>query len=78
MAIYTVRKGRRYQATITLGLFQSIASNEMIAGKFRDAGFTEVDVSGVGRNRLGQALWPLEHASAEIPDEVTSVCEIEV
>lgn len=78
MAIYTVRKGMRYRATITLGFVQRLASNEMVAVKFREAGFTDVEVSGAGRNRLGQALWPLEDASAEIPDEVISVSEIEV
>ena len=78
MASYTVHKGRRYRATITLGFFQRLASNDTVAGKFREVGFTEVDVSGSGRNRLGQALWPLADASAEIPDEVTSVSEIEV
>jgi hypothetical protein len=77
MAIYTVRKGRRYQATITLGLLQSVASNDMVADKFRDAGFLEVEVTGSGRTRVGQGLWPHDDASAEVPDEVTSVDEIE-
>jgi hypothetical protein len=66
MAIYTVYKGRRYRATITL------------ADKFREVGFTEVEVSGAGRNRLGKGLWPQEDATAEIPDEITSISEIEV
>ena len=57
---------------------QGVASNEMIAGKFREAGFTEVDVAGSGRMRLGTGLWPHDDASAEVPDEVTSVSEIEV
>ena len=51
MPIYTVRKGKRYQATITLGLLQNVASNDMVADRFRDAGFTEVEVTGSGRTR---------------------------
>ena len=78
MAIYTVRKGRRYRTTIKLGTLTSFASNEMVADKFRDAGFADVEVSGSGRHRLGEGLWPLEDASADIPDEVTSISEIEV
>ena len=39
---YTLRKGKRYRATISLGLFQGVASNEMVADKFREAGFTDV------------------------------------
>jgi hypothetical protein len=77
MAIYTVRKGKRYQATITLGLLQSVASNDMVADRFREAGFVEVEVTGSGRTRVGQGLWPHDDASAEVPDEVISVDEIE-
>jgi hypothetical protein len=77
MALYTVRKGKHYQATITLGLLQSVASNDMVADRFREAGFTEVEVTGSGRTRIGQGLWPHDDASAEIPNEVISVDEIE-
>ena len=78
MATYTVRKGRRYRATIALGLLQSVASNDMIADRFREAGFADVEVKGSGRTRSGHALWPHDDASADTPDEITSVEEIEV
>ena len=77
MAIYTVRKGQRYRATISLGWLQSAASNETVAGKFREVGFEEVKVWGSGRRRTGTALWPKEDAGAEIPDEITDI-QIEV
>jgi hypothetical protein len=77
MATYTVRKGKRYRADITLGLLQSVASNDMIADKFREAGFAEVEVRGSGRTRIGEAIWPHDDTSAEIPDEITAVEEIE-
>jgi hypothetical protein len=73
MATYTVRNGRRYRAKIRLGLFQSVASNEQVADKFRDVGFTDVSVSGSGRDRMGTGLWPHPDATAEIPDEITSI-----
>ncbi len=50
----------------------------MVADKFREVGFTEVSVSGSGRNRLGSGLWPHPDATATVPDEITSVEEIEV
>ena len=78
MPVYTVHKGKRYRATITLGFFQSLFSNETVAGKVREVGFTEVEVLGSGRNRLGRGLWPHADASAEVPPEITSVTEIEV
>ena len=77
MANYTVRKGKRYRATIRLGLFKSVASNEQVADQFRAAGFTEVSVSGSGRERRGKGLWPHPDATAEVPDEIASVQEIE-
>lgn len=76
MAKYTVRKGKRYRATIRLGLFKSVASNEQVADQFRAAGFTEVSVSGSGRERRGKGLWPHPDATAEVPDEIASVEEI--
>lgn len=76
--IVTVHRGKRYQATIRLGVFQSLVGNEAVAGKFREIGFTEVEVTGSGRNRLGKGLWPHADAAAEVPPEITSVKEIEV
>ena len=78
MAAYTVCKGKRYRATITLGFIQRLASNEAVADKFREVGFTDVKVTGAGRNRLCNGLWPQKDATAEIPDEITSISEIEV
>ena len=42
MATFTVRQGKRYRATVTLGGIERWASNEMIASRLRDAGFSEV------------------------------------
>jgi len=49
----------------------------MIADKFSDAGFVDVEVTGSRRTRTGLALLPPDDASADIPDEITSVEEIE-
>ena len=49
----------------------------MIADRFREAGFADVEVKGSGRTRSGHALWPHDDASANIPDEIASVEEIE-
>ena len=77
MTAYTVQKGKRYRATIKLGGLKRLASNDMVADKFREAGFTDVDVSGSGHERQGQGLWPHDDAAAEVPDEITAVEEIE-
>jgi hypothetical protein len=75
---FTVRRGRRYQATLSLGLLESFASNDMVADRLRAAGFSEVDVEGTGASRSAQALWANEDATAEMPSQVLSVTEIEV
>jgi hypothetical protein len=76
MPRYTVRPGLRYKATIALGLFQSAASNEMVADKFREVGFTDVVVTGSGRTRLAMGSWPHPEKSANIPDEIKEIHEI--
>lgn len=78
MPRFTVQKGKRYRARISLGLLQSVASNEMVADKFREVGFTDVTVTGSGRTRHAKGLWPHDEASAEIPDEVSNIEPIEV
>jgi hypothetical protein len=74
---FTVRRGRRYRATISLGLIESFAGNELIADKLRGAGFEEVSVSGSGTMRTAEGLWPNEDATAQMPEQITAVTEIE-
>jgi hypothetical protein len=76
MPRFTVQKGRRYQARIHLGLLQSVASNDMVADKFRGAGFTDVAVTGSGSTRIAEGIWPHDDASAEIPSEVSDITMI--
>jgi hypothetical protein len=76
MSEFTVRHGRRYRATISLGLLEQLAGNDLIAEKLRAAGFAEVEVSGRGGTRTAVALWPSEDRSAPLPPQVTSVVEL--
>lgn len=76
MAIFTVREGKRYKATITLGWLERFASNEMIAGKLRDAGFSSVKVQGGGGERNAEGLWTKPDASAEMPPQISEVVEV--
>ena len=78
MPKFTVKRGRRYQATLSLGLLESFASNDMVADRLRTAGFSEVDVEGTGASRSARALWANDDATAEMPSQVLSVTEIEV
>jgi hypothetical protein len=76
MSTFTVRRGRRYRATITLGLIEQFAGNETVAAQLRDAGFTDVRVHGAGPTRTAEALWPKDDASAPLPSQISSVVEV--
>jgi hypothetical protein len=78
MAKFTVHLGQRYRATIKLGFVESWASNETVADYIRKAGFAQVKVTGSGRKREATGLWLLPDATAEVPDEVIAVDQIEV
>jgi hypothetical protein len=78
MANFTVRRGRRYKAAISLGLLESLAGNELIADRLRAAGFEDISVKGSGSKRHAEGLWTKEDATAEMPDQVSDVTEIEV
>jgi hypothetical protein len=76
MTHVTVRQGKRYRASIKLGLLEQLADNGMIEGKLRAAGFSDVSVSGKGALRTAEAVWPNEDASAPLPSQVSSLVEI--
>ena len=76
MATFTVRQGKRYRARIELGWLETLASNELIAGKLRAAGFTEVTVDGSGGTRQAEALWPNLDSTGELPSQIAEISEI--
>jgi len=77
MPMFTVRRGKRYQATILLNWIERLANNEIVAQKFRDLGFSDVQVLGRGGTRSAQALWPVRDATAEIPPQIKTIEEVE-
>jgi hypothetical protein len=76
MKRFTVHKGKHYRATVKLRFLQGVASNEMVADKFREVGFTDVVVTGSGRTRIAKGSWPHDGTSAEVPDEIKEIREI--
>jgi hypothetical protein len=76
MATFTVRQGKRYRATISLGWLERLAGNDAVAEKLRAAGFSEVSVSGSGAVRVAEALWPGADATGEMPTQISEVIEI--
>jgi hypothetical protein len=76
MAKRKIRQGARYRATITLGFLEQLASNQFIASRFTELGFTDVTVAGQGPSRVVEALWPLPDVEGEVPSQVIDLVEI--
>jgi hypothetical protein len=76
MAIFAVLQGKRYRATISLGMLERFATNKMIADRLRAAGFSDISVTGSGATRLVEALWSGADTSAELPTQITWVAEL--
>jgi len=73
---FTVRTGRRYKAIISLGFFEQMASNDMIAEKLEEAGFKSVKVTGNGATREAEAVWSGQDTTAEMPPQLVSAVEL--
>lgn len=56
-----------------LGCF---ASNDIIAGRLRTAGFTDITITGAGSTRSAEALWSAADATAEMPKQIAEVVEL--
>jgi hypothetical protein len=76
MATFTVRQGKSYAATISLSPFESFATNEMIAAKLQNAGFSQIRVWGTGSTRHAEAYWHGADATAELPPQIAHVSEV--
>jgi hypothetical protein len=73
---FTFRKDRRYRATISLGFVEQLAGNGLIADMLREAGFTEVSVTGSGREREAEMQWLDDDGTGDLPPQITSVVEM--
>jgi hypothetical protein len=65
-------QGQRYRATIRLGFFERIASNEAIESKLEGAGFIFVSVIGSGRERRAEGTWGGVTQDVDLPDQIVS------
>ena len=70
---FTVQKGKRYRATLSLNSVERLADNALIASKFRAIGFTKVSVSGVGAVRHVEGVWLRKDASTNLPRQIIAV-----
>jgi hypothetical protein len=74
--IFTLQRGKRYRTTITLGFVERLASNDVIADKFRAAGFTDVEVRGEGGTRYATGIWNADDLRPTFPPQISEVAEV--
>jgi hypothetical protein len=73
---FTVHKGKRYRATLSLNSVERLADNTLIASKFRALGFSKVRVSGAGAIRRVEGVWPRKDASTPLPPQIIEVASL--
>lgn len=74
---FTLQKGKRYRATITLGFVERLAGNEVIAEKFMTAGFIDVRVAGKGGTRVAEGTWNADDARPTYPAQISDISIVE-
>lgn len=74
--IFTLQRGKRYKTTLTLGFIERLATNDVIADKFREAGFTDVEVRGDGGRRYATGTWNSDDYRPTFPAQISEVAEI--
>ena len=65
--------GTQYEASISLNIFERMASNDTIKSKLEGAGFTGVIVWGSGSTRAARGVWSGQTQDADIPSQVKAV-----
>jgi len=75
--IFTVHHGKVYRAHLKLNWFESFASEEQVAEKFREIGFTNIHIVGHGSDRYAVGTWNGPDESVPLTDEhIVSVQEV--
>jgi subtilisin family serine protease len=74
--LYTVHRGRRYRATVTLGFPGLLADNATVESFVAHYGFTNVHATGSGSVRQVVALWPGPDMTAPLDPRLSNVTEL--
>jgi len=67
-----LERGTKYQADLSLGFFERLASNDTIVEKLEEAGFTEVHVWGSNSIRHAQGTWGGPTQEVELPSQIAN------
>ena len=71
-----LQQGKSYRAQIELGFLEAMAPNEVVAGKLREIGFQDVEVTGSGAKRQATGRWPLASREVSLPSQVKGATQV--
>src|SRR4029450_2110167 len=73
---FTVHKGKRSGAPLSLNSVERLADTALIASKFRALGFSDVRVTGLGAIRRVEGFWSRKDASTPLPPQIIAVARL--
>jgi hypothetical protein len=73
---FSLRKGKRYKASIVLGTFERMVSNATLKAELEKVGFSDVKVTGTSSIRYVVAAWQRADQDREIPRQVHEIIEM--
>ena len=79
MSLFTLQQGHRYEATITLGIFERWIGNDALQAKLQAPGaFQDVIVTGDGGLRFIKGTWSGPDEQVKVDPHLSSISEISI
>jgi thermolysin metallopeptidase-like protein len=75
-AVFAVRHGHRYAATLVLSGLEQFASNGDVSDRLKQYGFVDVVVTGSGATRRAEATWNGDDSAAQADSNVRDIVEL--
>jgi hypothetical protein len=75
-AVFTIRHGHRYAATVVLSGLEQFSSDDDIANRLKQYGFVDVVVTGSGSARRAEATWNGDDTTAQVDSHLRNIVEV--
>jgi Thermolysin metallopeptidase, alpha-helical domain/Thermolysin metallopeptidase, catalytic domain len=75
-AVFTIRHGHRYAATVVLSGVEQFSSDDDIANRLKQYGFIDVVVTGSGLTRRAEATWNDTDTTVQVDSHLRDIVEV--
>lgn len=72
----TLTQYKKYEGMLRLSGLDILGSNSQVSDKLKDAGFSNIVVSGSGIHRKAQGVWSGTTSEVELPKQVVELKEL--